>query len=51
MQPRMIIESAWENREELKISNSICTIEKVIELLDKGEIKVESVNSVVKPGK
>ncbi|SDR81256.1 2,3,4,5-tetrahydropyridine-2-carboxylate N-succinyltransferase [Polaribacter sp. KT25b] len=37
---RKIIESAWENRELLKEQNTIDTIRKVIDLLDKGELRV-----------
>jgi len=37
---REIIESAWENRELLKEENTINTIKKVIDLLDKGELRV-----------
>ena len=37
---RNIIESAWENRELLKEENTINTIRKVIDLLDKGELRV-----------
>ena len=35
-----IIESAWENRDLLKEENTIKTIRKVIDLLDKGELRV-----------
>lgn len=35
-----IIEHAWSNRELLKDSNTIKTIKEVIELLDKGELRV-----------
>ncbi|MDC0176780.1 2,3,4,5-tetrahydropyridine-2,6-dicarboxylate N-succinyltransferase [Polaribacter sp.] len=42
---RKIIESAWENRELLKEQKTIDTIRKVIDLLDKGELRVaEPVN-------
>ena len=37
---RNIIESAWENRELLKEENTINTIRKVVDLLDKGELRV-----------
>jgi 2,3,4,5-tetrahydropyridine-2-carboxylate N-succinyltransferase len=37
---RKIIESAWENRELLKEKNTINTIRKVVDLLDKGELRV-----------
>ena len=37
---RKIIESAWENRELLKEENTINTIRKVVDLLDKGELRV-----------
>ena len=37
---RKIIESAWENRELLKEQNTIDTIRKVVDLLDKGELRV-----------
>jgi 2,3,4,5-tetrahydropyridine-2-carboxylate N-succinyltransferase len=37
---RKIIESAWENRDLLKEQNTIDTIRKVIDLLDKGELRV-----------
>ncbi|MEO9572008.1 MAG: 2,3,4,5-tetrahydropyridine-2,6-dicarboxylate N-succinyltransferase [Polaribacter sp.] len=37
---RIIIEAAWENRELLKEENTINTIRKVIDLLDKGELRV-----------
>ena len=37
---REIIEAAWENRELLKEENTINTIRKVIDLLDKGELRV-----------
>ncbi|WP_397447066.1 2,3,4,5-tetrahydropyridine-2,6-dicarboxylate N-succinyltransferase [Polaribacter sp. R77954] len=37
---RKIIESAWENRELLKEQNTINTIRKVVDLLDKGELRV-----------
>jgi 2,3,4,5-tetrahydropyridine-2-carboxylate N-succinyltransferase len=37
---REIIELAWENRELLKEQNTIDTIRKVVDLLDKGELRV-----------
>jgi len=37
---RKIIESAWENRELLQKQNTIDTIRKVVDLLDKGELRV-----------
>ena len=37
---REIIESAWENRELLKDQNTIDTIRKVVDLLDKGTLRV-----------
>ena len=37
---RKIIESAWDNRELLKEENTINTIRKVVDLLDKGELRV-----------
>jgi len=37
---RKIIESAWENRDLLKEENTINTIRKVVDLLDKGELRV-----------
>ena len=37
---RTIIESAWENRELLKEQNTIDTIRKVVDLLDKGTLRV-----------
>ena len=37
---RKIIESAWENRELLQEENTINTIRKVVDLLDKGELRV-----------
>ncbi|MDG1698150.1 MAG: 2,3,4,5-tetrahydropyridine-2,6-dicarboxylate N-succinyltransferase [Polaribacter sp.] len=37
---RKIIESAWENRELLKEENTINTIRKVVDLLDKGQLRV-----------
>ena len=37
---RKIIESAWENRELLQEQNTIDTIRKVVDLLDKGELRV-----------
>ena len=37
---RNIIESAWGNRELLKEENTINTIRKVVDLLDKGELRV-----------
>ncbi|MHB0754995.1 2,3,4,5-tetrahydropyridine-2,6-dicarboxylate N-succinyltransferase [Polaribacter sp. M15] len=37
---RKIIESAWENRELLQEDNTINTIRKVVDLLDKGELRV-----------
>ena len=37
---RKIIESAWENRELLKEQNTIDTIRKVVDLLDKGTLRV-----------
>ena len=37
---RDIIESAWENRELLKDQNTIDTIRKVVDLLDKGTLRV-----------
>ncbi|WP_405606076.1 2,3,4,5-tetrahydropyridine-2,6-dicarboxylate N-succinyltransferase [Polaribacter sp. Asnod1-A03] len=37
---REIIEAAWENRELLKEENTTNTIRKVIDLLDKGELRV-----------
>jgi 2,3,4,5-tetrahydropyridine-2-carboxylate N-succinyltransferase len=37
---RKIIESAWENRELLKDQNTIDTIRKVVDLLDKGTLRV-----------
>ena len=37
---REIIESAWENRELLKEQNTIDTIRKVVDLLDKGTLRV-----------
>ena len=37
---RKIIDSAWENRELLKAQNTIDTIRKVVDLLDKGTLRV-----------
>ncbi|AUC84886.1 2,3,4,5-tetrahydropyridine-2,6-dicarboxylate N-succinyltransferase [Polaribacter sp. ALD11] len=37
---REIIESAWENRDLLKEQNTVDTIRKVVDLLDKGELRV-----------
>ena len=37
---RKIIETAWDNRELLKEENTINTIRKVVDLLDKGELRV-----------
>lgn len=37
---REIIEAAWENRELLKEQKTIDTIRKVVDLLDKGELRV-----------
>jgi 2,3,4,5-tetrahydropyridine-2-carboxylate N-succinyltransferase len=37
---RKIIESAWENRDLLKEEKTIRTIRKVVDLLDKGELRV-----------
>ena len=37
---RKIIESAWENRELLKEQNTIDTIREVVDLLDKGTLRV-----------
>jgi len=37
---KKIIENAWENRELLKEGNTVDTIRKVIDLLDKGEVRV-----------
>ena len=37
---KKIIESAWENRELLKQQNTIDTIRQVVDLLDKGELRV-----------
>jgi 2,3,4,5-tetrahydropyridine-2-carboxylate N-succinyltransferase len=37
---REIIESAWENRELLKEQNTIDTIRKVVDLIDKGTLRV-----------
>ncbi len=37
---RKTIESAWDNRELLKEENTINTIRKVVDLLDKGELRV-----------
>jgi len=37
---REIIESAWENRDLLKEEKTINTIRKVVDLLDKGELRV-----------
>ncbi|MDG1397244.1 MAG: hypothetical protein P8P88_02555, partial [Polaribacter sp.] len=37
---RGIIEAAWENRELLKEQKTIDTIRKVVDLLDKGELRV-----------
>ena len=37
---RKIIDSAWENRELLKEQNTIDTIRKVVDLLDKGTLRV-----------
>jgi 2,3,4,5-tetrahydropyridine-2-carboxylate N-succinyltransferase len=37
---RIIIELAWENRELLKEQKTIDTIRKVVDLLDKGELRV-----------
>ncbi|WP_299063155.1 2,3,4,5-tetrahydropyridine-2,6-dicarboxylate N-succinyltransferase [uncultured Polaribacter sp.] len=37
---REIIETAWDNRELLKEQNTIDTIRKVVDLLDKGELRV-----------
>ncbi|PQJ81418.1 2,3,4,5-tetrahydropyridine-2,6-dicarboxylate N-succinyltransferase [Polaribacter glomeratus] len=37
---RKIIESAWDNRDLLKEQNTIDTIRKVVDLLDKGELRV-----------
>ncbi|TXD52975.1 MULTISPECIES: 2,3,4,5-tetrahydropyridine-2,6-dicarboxylate N-succinyltransferase [unclassified Polaribacter] len=37
---REIIESAWENRDLLKEETTINTIRKVVDLLDKGELRV-----------
>ncbi|WP_299014235.1 2,3,4,5-tetrahydropyridine-2,6-dicarboxylate N-succinyltransferase [uncultured Polaribacter sp.] len=39
-QIRKTIEAAWENRELLKDQNTIDTIRKVVDLLDKGELRV-----------
>ena len=36
---RKIIESAWDNRELLKEESTINTIRKVVDLLDKGQLK------------
>ncbi|APZ46769.1 2,3,4,5-tetrahydropyridine-2,6-dicarboxylate N-succinyltransferase [Polaribacter reichenbachii] len=37
---RKIIEAAWENRDLLQEQNTIDTIRKVVDLLDKGELRV-----------
>ncbi len=37
---RKIIESAWDNRDLLKEENTINTIRKVVDLLDRGELRV-----------
>jgi 2,3,4,5-tetrahydropyridine-2-carboxylate N-succinyltransferase len=37
---REIIESAWDNRAFLKEEKTINTIRKVVDLLDKGELRV-----------
>ena len=37
---RAIIEAAWDNRELLKEEKTITTIRKVVDLLDKGELRV-----------
>ena len=37
---RKIIESAWDNRELLKEESTINTIRKVVDLLDKGQLRV-----------
>ena len=37
---REIIEAAWENRELLKDEKTIKTIRQVVDLLDKGELRV-----------
>ncbi|WP_159948225.1 2,3,4,5-tetrahydropyridine-2,6-dicarboxylate N-succinyltransferase [Polaribacter septentrionalilitoris] len=37
---REIIEAAWENRELLQDENTVNTIRKVVDLLDKGELRV-----------
>jgi 2,3,4,5-tetrahydropyridine-2-carboxylate N-succinyltransferase len=42
-QLRQTIESAWENREELKMLKTRNTIEEVIRLLDEGELRVAEV--------
>lgn len=39
-QHRILIESAWENRELLKVQDTRLAIESIIELLDKGEIRI-----------
>jgi len=42
---RKVIEAAWDNRDLLKEENTINTIRKVVDLLDKGELRVaEPVN-------
>ena len=41
---RNIIESAWENRDLLKEEKTINTIRKVVDLLDKGELRVAEPN-------
>jgi 2,3,4,5-tetrahydropyridine-2,6-dicarboxylate N-succinyltransferase len=43
MQMRQTIESAWENREELKMLITRSAIEEVIELLDEGRLRVAEV--------
>ena len=39
-QIKSVIEAAWENRNLLNENNTICTIKEVINLLDKGELRV-----------
>ena len=55
---REITEAAWENRELLKEQKTIDTIRKVVDLLDKGELRVAQpladgwqVNDWLKKGK
>ena len=44
MEHKSIIEKAWDNKELLNDSNTINAIEEVIEMLDKGKLRIADNN-------